>query len=208
MVEIRIHGRGGQGAVVASKILAVAFFKEGKYVQSFPAFGVERRGAPVAAFVRTGEEFIHLRAEIYQPDHIIVLDPTLIGPIAVADGLKEEGWILINSEKDPPQYQSLRLSHSYRIATVDANHIAIEHRLGSPTNPIVNTAILGAFARISNLVSMESLEKAIEEEVPTDKEENAEAARDAYLKVAIQGNQDNNYRGLMTGVRGTGRMKD
>lgn len=183
MVEIRIHGRGGQGAVVASKILAIAFFKEGKFVQSFPAFGVERRGAPVAAFVRTGDEFIHLRTEIYEPDHVIVLDPTLIGPIAITGGLKEGGWILINSEKDPHQYRSLSLSHYYRIATINANHIATQHHLGSPTNPIVNTAILGAFARISNLVNIEAVEEAIKEEVPVDKEENAKAARDAYLKV-------------------------
>ena len=187
MVEIRIHGRGGQGAVVASKILATAFFKEGKYVQSFPAFGVERRGAPVAAFVRTGHEFIYLRTEIYQPDHVIVLDPTLIGPIAVTGGLRDGGWVLINSEKEPHQYHNLSPSHYYRIATVDANHIATQHHLGSPTNPIVNTAILGAFARISNLVSIESVEEAIKEEVPVDREENARAARNAYLKVVYEG---------------------
>lgn len=183
MLEVRIHGRGGQGAVVASKILATAFFKEGNHVQSFPAFGVERRGAPVAAFVRIAHEFIYLRNEIYEPDHIIVLDPTLIGPIAVTKGLKEGGWILINSEKIPNQYCSLDPSCHYRMATVDANHIAIQHQLGSPTNPIVNTAVLGAFARISNLVTIESVEETIREEVPVDKEENAKAARDAYLSV-------------------------
>jgi 2-oxoacid:acceptor oxidoreductase gamma subunit (pyruvate/2-ketoisovalerate family) len=187
MIEIRIHGRGGQGAVVASKILAIAFFKEGKYVQSFPAFGVERRGAPVAAFIRTGQEFIYLRSEIYQPDHVIVLDPTLIGPIAVTGGLKEGGWLLINSEKEPNQYHVLNPSRHYRIATVNANHIARQHHLGSPTNPIVNTAIVGAFARISNLVSIDSVEAAIREEVPIEKEENAKAARDAYIGILGSG---------------------
>ncbi|MFQ6090097.1 MAG: 2-oxoacid:acceptor oxidoreductase family protein, partial [Candidatus Bipolaricaulia bacterium] len=104
MKEIRFHGRGGQGAVVASQILASALFKEGKYVQSFPAFGVERRGAPVAAFIRVDEEPILLRCEIYRPDHVVVLDPTLIAAVDVATGLKGGGWVLINSDREPAEF--------------------------------------------------------------------------------------------------------
>jgi len=175
--EIRFHGRGGQGAVVASQILASALFKEGKYVQSFPAFGVERRGAPVAAFIRVDEEPILLRCEIYHPDHVVVLDPTLIAAVDVTTGLKEGGWVLINSDRGPAEFD---LSQGFRTATVDANHIAVKHRLGSATNPIVNTAILGAFARISGLVNLETLLEVIREAVPVKPRENAAAAEEAY----------------------------
>jgi len=93
MIEIRIHGRGGQGAVIASEVLASAFFKEGKFVQAFPAFGAERRGAPVAAFARVDDQPIRIRHFIYEPDHIIILDPTLIESTQVDSGLKEGGGL-------------------------------------------------------------------------------------------------------------------
>jgi 2-oxoacid:acceptor oxidoreductase gamma subunit (pyruvate/2-ketoisovalerate family) len=179
MIEVRIHGRGGQGAVVAGKILACALFKEGKWVQSFPAFGVERRGAPVAAFTRFDKEKILVRNNIYEPEHVVVLDPTLLSVANVTDGLKKDGWILINArdgigDKDGDEYGD------YRVATVDANAIAIEHRLGSRSAPIVNTSILGGFARATGLVGIESIVQAIREEVPFMPDENAQAARDAY----------------------------
>lgn len=177
MIEIRFHGRGGQGAVVASEILASAFFKEGKFVQSFPTFGVERRGAPVAAFIRVDDQPILLRCEIYQPDHIVVLDPTLILAVDVTAGLKDGGWIIVNSDRRP---EELELPERFRVATVDANRIAVKHRLGSPTNPIVNTAILGAFARITRLVGLDPLLEAVREAVPLQKEANVAAAREAY----------------------------
>src|SRR5512134_3874450 len=104
MRELRIHGRGGQGAVIASKLLAAALFREGKSVQSFPAFGVERRGAPVTAFLRVSEGPILLRCEITEPDDLIVLDPTLVDAVDVAAGLKPGGSILINSDRDPHSY--------------------------------------------------------------------------------------------------------
>jgi 2-oxoacid:acceptor oxidoreductase gamma subunit (pyruvate/2-ketoisovalerate family) len=180
MIEIRIHGRGGQGAVIASEVLADAFFKEGKYVQAFPAFGVERRGAPVAAFVRVDDAPIRLRCEIYEPDHLIVLDPTLIQVVDLTSGLKEGGWIIINSDKEP---SSFNLSSSFKVITVDAGSIATKHKLGSRTNPIVNTAILGAFAKVTGLVKLETVIEAIEEAVPINKEGNIAAAREAYAKV-------------------------
>ena len=183
MIEVRFHGRGGQGAQVASKILAVAFFHEGLHVQSFPAFGVERRGAPVMAFLRVDRQPIQLRVNIYEPDHIVVLDPTLIGAIDVTSGLKENGWILINSGHSPEAFQHLK---DFRIATVDATGIAIRNGLGSRTNPIVNTAILGAFSKVTELLGIDSIALAIREEIPGKKGENVQAAREAYNEVKYE----------------------
>lgn len=177
MRELRIHGRGGQGAVVASKLLAVALFNEGKQVQSFPAFGVERRGAPVTAFLRVSDEAILLRCEVNQPDDLIVLDPTLIEAVDVTAGLRPGGSILINSDRPPDSYA--QLSSRFRVATVHASAIAARHGLGSKTQPIANTAILGAFAVDSGLVALESVCEAIREEVPMHPDENVAAAREA-----------------------------
>ena len=105
MYEVRFHGRGGQGAVTAARLLADAAFREGKDVQSFPIFGVERRGAPVAAFTRMDDKPIDIKTQIYEPDVVIVLDPTLIGVIDVADGLKDNGKIVINSKKKPADFK-------------------------------------------------------------------------------------------------------
>lgn len=182
MRELRIHGRGGQGAVVASKLLAAALFREGMWVQSFPAFGVERRGAPVTAFLRLDEQPILLRCEITEPDDLIVLDPTLISAIDVTSGLKQGGAILINSDRTPESYGDL--SSRFRVFTVDASTIATHHGLGSRTQPIVNTAIVGAFARASGLVSLDSVCAAIEEEVPGKAAANVAAARDAAQAVS------------------------
>jgi len=165
---------------VASKVLAVAFFHEGFYVQSFPAFGVERRGAPVMAFLRVDQQLILLRVNIYEPDHIVVLDPTLIGAIDVTSGLKQNGWIIINSHQPPEEFNHLK---GFRTATVDATSIAIRNALGSRTNPIVNTAILGAFSKVTGLVKIDSVALSIREEVPGKKNENARAAREAYNEV-------------------------
>lgn len=177
MIEIRIHGRGGQGAVVASKLLADAVFKEGSYVQVFPEFGVERRGAPVAAFARIDRKPINLRCKIYEPDHVIVLDPTLLGSVDVTAGLKEGGLILINSERPPRDFD---LGSEFRVATIDATSIAVKYHLGSRATPIVNTAIVGAFAKISGMMSIDSVIEAVKDEVPMKAEENVAAAREAY----------------------------
>jgi len=177
MRELRIHGRGGQGAVVASKILAVALFREGRQVQSFPAFGVERRGAPVTAFLRVSDGPILLRCEITEPDDLVILDPTLIGATDVTAGLKAGGSVLINSPQPAAAYGDL--ARRFRVLTVDASEIALRFQLGSRTQPIVNTAILGAFAVTSGLVRLESVCDAILEEVPRKAEKNVEAARAA-----------------------------
>jgi len=185
MIEIRFHGRGGQGAVVASKILADAAFREGKYVQSFPQFGVERRGAPVTAFLRIGGpgEDLFVRSHIYEPDHLIILDSTLLQAVDVFEGLKPGGIILVNST-DPPK--NLDIPEVFNVATVDASQIAVKHKLGSPTQPIVNTAILGAFVRVAELVTLNSLLDAIEKGVPMKREENKAAAKEAFEQVILK----------------------
>lgn len=177
MRELRFHGRGGQGTVVASKLLAVALFREGRQVQSFPAFGVERRGAPVTAFLRVSDAPILLRCEITQPDGLVILDPTLLSATDVTGGLKPGGSVLINSDQPPDAYPDL--CSRFRVATVDASGIAQRHGLGSKTQPIVNTAILGAFAVTTELVTLESVCQAIREEVPHQREANVAAAREA-----------------------------
>ena len=181
MRELRIHGRGGQGAVIASKVLAVALFQEGRWVQSFPAFGVERRGAPVTAFLRESDTPIRLRCEITEPDDLIVLDPTLVEAIDVTSGLKEGGGILINTDRPPSAYPEL--AKRFQVATVDAGRIATAHGIGTRSQPIVNTAILGAFATWSGLVSLDAVCAAIAEEVPTRTDDNQAAAREAAESV-------------------------
>jgi 2-oxoacid:acceptor oxidoreductase gamma subunit (pyruvate/2-ketoisovalerate family) len=176
LYEVRFHGRGGQGAVTAANILAAAAFMEGKDVQAFPMFGVERRGAPVAAFLRMDEQPIEIKTQIYKPDAVIVLDPTLMDAVDVTAGLKENGVIVVNSSKDPKEFGF----KGFRAFSVDATKIAVDNKLGTVTNPIVNTAILGAYSRAVGNVKIETVVKAIGENAPVKKDENMNAAKDAY----------------------------
>ncbi len=182
MIEIRLHGRGGQGAVVASKILAVAMFSEGKYVQAFPKFGVERRGAPVEAFLRLDKDKILIRSEVEQPNHVVVLDHTLIDVIDVTAGLEENGWILINTDLKPVDFANLK---QFRVACVNASRIAADLGLGSRIAPIVNTAICGSFAKCTGLVELDSVCDAIHEEAPIKADENSQAATIAFNATLI-----------------------
>jgi 2-oxoacid:acceptor oxidoreductase gamma subunit (pyruvate/2-ketoisovalerate family) len=181
MIELRFHSRGGQGGVIAGKLLAVAVFKEGKYVQTFPTFGVERRGAPVMTFVRISDKPIRLRNQVYAPDHLVVLDASLIQYYDVLQGLKEGAAILVNTDRDIAEFN---FPDRFHPVAVNAARIAIDHKLGSITQPIVNTAILGALARVTGLVSLESVLEAIKEDVPVKVEANIQAAKDAYNEVA------------------------
>lgn len=180
MIEIRFHGRGGEGVVVASEILAKSASKEGKYVQSFPFFGVERRGAPVSAFVRIDEKEIWIKELIYQPDIVVVFDPVLLNTVNVFDGLKENGTILINCGKD---IEIKKPREDIKVAVVDATKIALGMGLGTKALPIVNTAMLGALVKITELVKLESLVESIEETVKVKKQENIESAKEAYNSV-------------------------
>ena len=183
MYEIRFHGRGGQGAVLASKILAKALVEEGKFVKAIPSFGFERRGAPVAAFARIDDQKVRIHCEIYSPDCVIVLDPVLDKTVNVTAGLKEGGSILLNTTQSPESYP---FADKFRVATVDASGIALKHRLGSRTEPIVNTAVLGAWARFTGIIGIEALAETIREAIPGKGKENEAAAREAYENVKIR----------------------
>jgi pyruvate ferredoxin oxidoreductase gamma subunit/2-oxoisovalerate ferredoxin oxidoreductase gamma subunit len=178
MLEIRIHGRGGQGAVLASQILSYAFFLEGKYSQSFPTFGAERRGAPVSAFVRTSEEFINLRSQVTSPDHVIVLSGRLAETVDVTAGLKPGGLLLINTEKQPEAYAALQ--DEVHLVTMNIGAIALKHKLGNRIMPMVNAPILGAFARLTELLSLESLDRALPHFIPANLEGNRQAMQEAF----------------------------
>ncbi len=154
MLEIRFHGRGGQGAVTGVRVLATALYYDGKFTQGIPMYGTERRGAPVVSFLRVGEERINERDLVHEPDLVVVLDPLLGQTVPVTDGLKKGGLVLINH---PRGGRETGLGGPFKVATVDATKIAMEV-LG---RPITNTAILGAFAKVTGLVTLESLEKAV-----------------------------------------------
>jgi pyruvate ferredoxin oxidoreductase gamma subunit len=174
MKEIRIHGRGGQGSVTAAELLAVAAFADGKFSQAFPAFGVERRGAPVQAFTRMDDTQIRLRSQIYEPDFVIVQDPTLVEVVDVASGLKDDGMLIINSDFDADKFN---FDTKAKIMTVNATKIALDI-IG---RPIVNTVLLGAFAGATGEIEPESIMEAVKERFPGKiGERNAEAIMKAY----------------------------
>jgi len=187
MYEVRFHGRGGQGAVTAANILAIAAFKAGKYTQSFPFFGVERRGAPVMAFTRMDDEKIKIKNQVYEPDAVVVLDPSLLEAVDITSGLKKNGVIILNSKKKPDE-----LGCDNPVATVDATAIAIDHGLGSKTAPIVNTSILGAYAKAMEVLGREGhipidkILEAVEEKAPVKPKENADATRKAYEETEVR----------------------
>ncbi len=174
MKEIRIHGRGGQGSVTAAELLAIAAFEDGRFSQAFPSFGVERRGAPVMAFVRLSDHKIRLRSQVYEPDYVIVQDATLIESVDVAGGLKSDGMIIVNTEHDP---ETLALETDAVIKTIDATRISLD-LIGKP---IMNTVMLGAFAGASKEVVAESIKHAVRDRFPGDVgEKNALAVQRAY----------------------------
>jgi 2-oxoisovalerate ferredoxin oxidoreductase gamma subunit len=178
VIEIRFHGRGGQGAAVASSIVADAIFTEGRNVQSFPMFGVERRGAPVAAFIRVDDKPIRVKCEIEDPQYVLVLDPTLVEAVDVTAGVQADGVIIVNSPRPP---EELDLGEGFKVYTFDGTTLAVEYGLGTRTAPIVNTTMLGVFAKLTGLVGIDALGASIKKYFPRDREEkNAKAARAAY----------------------------
>jgi 2-oxoacid:acceptor oxidoreductase gamma subunit (pyruvate/2-ketoisovalerate family) len=158
ILEVRWHGRGGQGAWTASELLARAAIAEGKYIQSFPEFGPERMGAPVTAFTRISTEPIKIHCAVYNPDVVAVLDPTLLKTVNVADGLDEKtGNILVNTKDNPAEVRKQLKTNSGKVWTVPASEISLKI-LGMP---ITNTAMLGAVARVTSIVSLETIERMI-----------------------------------------------
>ncbi|MCK5681404.1 2-oxoacid:acceptor oxidoreductase family protein [bacterium] len=192
MQEIRFHGRGGQGAVIASKILAQALFFEDRYAQAFPTFGAERRGAPVAAFVRADDSFINVRSRVVTPDFVVVMAARLIESVPVTDGLKEGGIILINSDLPARKFKFTQPDQPnpkqpYQVVTINLNRIALEFGLGTKIMPLINAPVLGALAKISNLVKPESLIKALPNFIPAHLKKNEKAL---YLAYELAGNHD------------------
>lgn len=181
MREIRFHGRGGQGAVIASNILANAAFLEGKDVQAFPYFGVERRGAPVTAFTRIDDRPIRIKYNIYNPNYVVVLDESLLKAVDVTAGLRDPGTVIVNTRRSE-EAVGLRAG---RLATVDATGIAIAHDLGSRVAPIVNTVMLGAFVTATREVELKDVVASMGEHVPFKADENAAACEEAARSVKL-----------------------
>ena len=187
MQEIRFHGRGGQGAVIASKILARALFFEDRYAQAFPTFGAERRGAPVAAFVRADDHFINIRSRVTTPDYVVVMAARLIEAVPVTDGLKAGGTILINSDLPAAEFnfENTGLTAAglpFRVVTINLNRIALKFGLGTEIMPLINAPVLGALAKVSGLVKPESLIRALPYFIPARLKDNEKALMAAYEK--------------------------
>jgi len=180
MIEIRLHGRGGQGAVTSAELLALAAIIDGKHAQAFPSFGPERRGAPVVAFCRISDEKIKVRAVIDQPDIVLVLDPSLLRLVDVCHGLKADGILVTNTRHSPTEIKK-ELGIQHRLATVDATTIAREE-LGLP---ITNTTMLGALLKAGDLVDKESLKGCLKERFGRLAERNINALERAYSETKI-----------------------
>jgi 2-oxoacid:acceptor oxidoreductase gamma subunit (pyruvate/2-ketoisovalerate family) len=181
ILEVRWHGRGGQGSWTASELLARAAIAEGKHIQSFPEFGPERMGAPVTAFTRISSEPIRLHCAVYNPDVVAVLDPTLLKSVKVADGLNEEGGnIVVNTKDGHAETRKLLNSEKGKLWTVPATEISIKI-LGMP---ITNTAMLGAVARVTGVVSLKTIETMVKGRFRPDvAEKNFAVVKEAYEEV-------------------------
>ena len=158
IVEIRWHGRGGQGAKTASLLLADAAFNTGKYVQGFPEYGPERMGAPITAYNRISSERSTVHSNIYYPDYVVVVDETLISSVNVTAGLKEEGAIVINSAKSPAELRPLLGGYKGKVCTIDAGKIS-EETIGKN---FPNTPMLAAIVKVSNVVDPDEFVKDME----------------------------------------------
>ncbi|MCL2571944.1 MAG: 2-oxoacid:acceptor oxidoreductase family protein [Defluviitaleaceae bacterium] len=149
VVEVRWHGRGGQGAKTASELLAAAAFNTGKYVQGFPEYGPERMGAPIAAFTRISDEQIRIHSNIYEPNFVVVIDETLLDCVNVTAGLKEDGAIIVNTSKTPDEIKPSLEGYKGKVCTIDARTIA-EECIG---RNIPNTPMLAAIIKVSGVMS-------------------------------------------------------
>ncbi len=160
MLQIRLHGRGGQGVVTAAEMLSVAAFQQGRHAQAFPSFGSERTGAPVVAFCRIADGEIRLREPVLQPDVLVVQDPTLLHQVDVFQGVQPQGYVLINSRRGFDALGVGELARRFppgHLATVPATEIALRH-LG---RPLPNAVLLGGLAALAGIVSLEAVQHAI-----------------------------------------------
>jgi pyruvate ferredoxin oxidoreductase gamma subunit len=182
LLEIRWHGRGGQGSVTSAELLAQAAISEGKYAQAFPSFGPERRGAPVQAFNRVDPRApVRIRADVIRPDVVVVLDPSLLSRVNVTSGLKDNGWVVINSRKTIKEIKA-EFGIKHPVAVVNATKIARDV-LGVP---IVNTTMLGALIKVTGIVNKDSTHQPLEKRFGRLGERNINAMEKAYSEVAIE----------------------
>ena len=151
-IEIRWHGRGGQGVVTANEILAGAALKEGKFIKAFPEFGPERMGAPIRAFARISDKPIAVHSQVYYPDVVLIIDPTLLKAGKVVEGLKEDGAVIANYPEGSATLGEL-VGRDENVHAVNATKIALEE-IGKP---LTNTAMLGALVKITGVVGIESI---------------------------------------------------
>lgn len=179
MLEVRFHGRGGQGAVTSAEIIAQAAIKQGMTAQAFPSFGPERRGAPVQAFLRVSDKPIRLRSKVYKPDSVLILDPTLIESANPTSGLKTGGYVIINSNKSADELK--KAFPGQNIIAVDATKIAKEE-LGVP---ITNTTMLGALVRATKVVDLAALEEPVRNRFGVNGQKNINAYTRAYNEALI-----------------------
>jgi len=180
MIEVRLHGRGGQGAVTSAEMLALAAIGEGKYALAFPSFGPERRGAPVQAFVRTDDKPVRIRADIKEPDFVVVFETRLLSIVDVTSGLRDNGVVVINSKFSPQEIRA-EFGYKWKIATVDATSIAQE-TIGVG---IVNTTMLGAVVKITDMVKLDSLDEPLKHRFGNRAAANFEACKQAYKATVI-----------------------
>jgi len=182
LIEIRWHGRGGQGAVTSAELVAQAAINEGQYAQAFPSFGPERRGAPVLAFIRiSSKNPIKIRTEITEPDVVVVLDPSLLSIVNVTSGLKADGMVIVNTRKPAEQIRE-EFGINQAIATVDATKIARE-LLGVP---ITNTTMVGALVKATGVVSLESVFEPTRHRFGRLAERNINAMKRAYEETSVK----------------------
>jgi len=182
VIEIRWHGRGGQGVVTSAGLVAEAAIDEGKYAQAFPSFGPERRGAPVAAFVRiSSKEPIRVRSEILTPDVAVVFDVRLIETADATSGLKENGLLVLNANK-PISELERELDNKWELAALDASKIAVE-TLGIP---IVNTTMVGALIKATSIIKLESLFEPLRRRFGRLADRNIEAMKRAYEETIVK----------------------
>lgn len=180
MIEVRWHGRGGQGAVTSVELLAVSAIAAGKYAQGFPSFGPERRGAPVAAFTRVDSQKINKRSGIYKPDVVLVLDASLIGLVNVTEGLKPEGKLIVNTHKTPDEIRK-QLDFKGTVATVDGTGIA-RKEMGVP---IANTTMIGALLKVTGMLELDAMKEAVEHRFGRIAQKNLSAMKRAYDEIKI-----------------------
>ncbi len=181
MLEIRYHGRGGQGAVTSAELMAIAAINEGKYAQAFPSFGPERRGAPVMAFTRVSSEPIRTREKVYSPNLVVVLDPTLLDIVNVAAGLRDGGILVINSRDDAAVLRG-KYGFQATLALVDASRIAMEEM----NVPITNTTMLGAMVKAAGMVDLKSLEDPIHVRFGGIAPKNIASCKRAYQETKVE----------------------